>query len=414
MGQRVLNNLSIYILALIIVIVNVPVLSRVVSGGGILVLMLLFVLLNIYKYTRNKRIYVNAIIITLAYIALEIAYEFLGKSHLSLVYYYYTISFLFFAFAVSPTLSKMDRHEQNILLTAAMGSLLYAMFDNLRLRLQYGTRYIGLGDIVTGTNAISTQYFSAIVLIAGVMLTESLFSKKHRILSLLMFIATVLFEVFVGQRTIAILLLAIMIVFQLLVLQKRSLGAYVLTVIIILAVVLVVVNAESALLWISGVLNNERISNRISQLLYVIRVREIQGAGGSLEVRFNLIMNSIRTFLKSPGAFLVGVGDNRNTNLIIGHHSQWVDQTAKYGVIGSLLLFASLKSCFRALRSTMSLEDMSLKKHFMIFEIYFIVRGLLGYVMYPYFGIALFVVIPIILMRLDNINIGNVLYGGKK
>ena len=114
-------------------------------------------------------------------------------------------------------------------------------------------------------------------------------------------------------------------------------------------------------------------------------------------------MNSFRTFFFFFSNFLFGVGESRINNLIIGHHSQWADQAAKYGIIGVILLYCALRRCFKSSMIFMSLNSkLNLKNHYTIFIWYFAIRGMLGMVIYPHFGIALFVIIPIIMIRLNS------------
>lgn len=406
MAKISIKTLSVYFLAFAIVIVNIPSISRRVGGAGILLLLALVFLINngLYLKSRNS---VTTLLVVL-YIGLEIFYEFAGISNCDSIYYFYTISFLLFALIGPPLIEKLDRRQENVLLVASFGSLLYVMYANLRLKIQYGSSYVRLGDILSAsTNVISTQYISAIVLVAGILLTSFIYAKRRRFLALALLIVSIAFEAFVGQRMIAILLLIVMIAMQLLVTKKRTVMGYTVTLLIIILVAVVAINLENILLWISSAVDNIRITRRINQILYMIRAGKIEGAGGSLEVRFNLMMNSLRTFISSPLHFVFGVGENRSSNLIVGHHSQWADQAAKYGIIGLILLASTLRSCFQSAMYAIQINKYPyLKKQFVIFICYFVVRGLLGAVLYPYFGIVLFVVIPIIMKRLseeDNI-----------
>ena len=406
------KDISIYLLALAMIVINIPALSRIVGGAVILALLLAAAFFNNRKYRSMHITYWHATFFAIAYIVLEVTYELLGISHCEYVYYYFTICFFFIACIAMPIIEDSSRRQQNILLFSVFASLFCTIVLNFILRVQYGSRYVRLGDTVKGTNAISTQYFSAIVLIAGILLTVLLFSRKHKVIVSGMLAVIIIFEVYVGQRMIAVLFLLAMMAAQILFYRKKSRAGYVILILLMLVAILVLFNLESILLWVSSMLKDTRIGARVDQILRMVQNSDIKGSGGSLEARFVLMSNSLRTFFSSPKAFLFGVGEDRASNLLVGHHSQWLDQLAKYGILGTVLLITALRKCFSALRHLIRKDtDHYLRVQLLIFEMYFLLRGMFGYVLYPYFAIALFVVIPIILTRINKESMG---FGGKR
>ena len=404
MSRLTLRSLSIFFLSASMIIINIPNLSRKVQGAGILFLLLLVFLINNKKYLRRGSVPFAALACAFIYIAFELAYEILGISKCEYIYYYYTISFLFFAFIGPPLIEDMDKREEGFILASYFGSLLYIMYANLKLKQKYGSAYVRLGDIYSAsTNVISTQFISAIVLICGALLAHYLYSKKRRLATMIVLAVTVAFEIFVGQRMIAIILMAAMMAVQILTCQRKPGVKYLVVLLGIVVAAVILINIQPILLWVSDSMHNIRITRRVNQLLFLIRNRGIKGTGGSLEVRYNLIINSIHTFFSSPVHFLIGVGDSSTSNLLVGHHSQWIDQAAKYGIVGVVLLFVTLRACFRSVFRAMDLADYpQLRKQYVIFVSYFVLRGLIGAVLYPYFGMALFVILPIMIKRLKK------------
>lgn len=406
MVKKQISNFSVFLLSLIIIIINEPRLSIAVGGTGILVLMGFFLVLNFRRYVLQGKLNSYAILLVTLYLFLELAYEALGISKSNAINYYYTISFFFFSFAITPVLNNLTRKQQNILIAAIILSLLVAMVSNIQLSSQYGEYYIRLADYYSGyTNVINTQYVSSLVIFSGLVLIKARLSCQNKMVFFALLIFSIYFIITVGQRLTAIILLVALLLLQILYLGEKKIWRYFLYLIAIFAVIILIRNYESILLWISDVVDNTRISKRINQLIYALKFGEIQGSGGSLEARFDLMMNSINTFLSSVSSILFGIGEHRASDALIGHHSQWLDQAAKYGLLGCTLMFATLKKCFHDLQGVLNLKkDSILYTQYYIIIGYFVVRGIIGYVVYPYFGIMIFVLLPLIFIQIREEN----------
>lgn len=406
MVEKQVSNLSVVILALIIIIINEPLISIVVGGAGIIMLMVIFLVFNFRRYINDGKANSSAVLLVTLYLIFEIVYELLGISESSLIYYYYTISFFFFAFAITPILPKLTRRQQNALIVVIVVSIFIAMLTNIQLSNQYGEYYIRLTDYYNGyTNVVNTQYISSLVIFCGLLLIKARLSNEFKLVSYAMLFFSIYFIIAVGQRLTAIILLIFVLLFQTMYLGEKRRWRYVAYIIAIVMAIILVVNYEPILLWISDLINNDRVTVRINQLLYAFKFGEIQGAGGSLEVRFELMMNSLNTFKSSILSFFFGVGEHRTSNDLIGHHSQWIDQTAKYGVFGCVLIFFTLKKCFKDLKGALGLKKGRLLYHqYIIFISYFVIRGMIGYVIYPYFGVMIFVFLPLVFMQINEKN----------
>ena len=404
MNKTRVDDFSVLLLSLIIIIINEPFLSRIIQGAGILALMALFMLVNIRRFIQNGVLKNNALLLGALYIGLEVLYGILGLSNTSLIYYYYRISFLFFAIAVTPIVGSFTKRQQNIILIAIIGSVLVMMVTNIQLSNKYGAYYIRLVDYYNGrTNIINTQYVSSLVVFCGVLLAKIRESKKNNLIALGVLLFSIYFVIAIGQRLTAILLLFATLMAQIAFSGKKSTKKYLDILAILIIGIGLAVNYETVLRWVATTLNNARLTHRINQMLYALNSRGIEGSGGSLEVRYNLVITSLRTFTSSVPRILFGAGDHTSNDLIIGNHSQWIDQLAKFGILGSALLFFTIKKCFKDLMRSMELKKGNeLYSHYLIIVVYFILRGLLGNVLYPYFGIMLFVFMPIIFQRIKS------------
>jgi len=65
-----------------------------------------------------------------------------------------------------------------------------------------------------------------------------------------------------------------------------------------------------------------------------------------LSQRVSLLMNSISSFISSP---LIGIGAYYNSYDIVGGHSQFIDDFARYGIFGAtplIMFFRKLEDIF--------------------------------------------------------------------
>lgn len=410
MTKKHTNNFSVILLSLIIIIINEPLLSRIVQGAGILALMLLFFIVNIGAFIPNGVVKNNSLLIGLIYIIVIIIYRLLGISDDALINYYYQISFLFFAIVAMPVIVTFTEKQQNVLLSSVIISVIVMMITNIQLANQYGIYYVRLEDYYRGlTNSMNTQYLSALIIFCGVLFAKIKLSRKYNIATIALLVFSCYYIISVGQRLIAILLLVAMLMLQIGVAGKKSIKKYLVLILIFIFGAFLLLNYENALCWVSKTIGNDRVTYRINQLLFALTSKRIQGAGGSLEARFDLINTSLNTFFSTPLSVLFGSGAHDIDNTIIGNHSQWIDHAAKYGVCGCILLFLVIKRCFK---DTVGYLGMSKKAlfhiHFVIMVLYFFVRGIIGAVLYPYFGVVLFVFLPLVYLKIYSTENGTI------
>lgn len=294
--------------------------------------------------------------------------------------------------------------------------MLATMVHNVFLYLQYGARdYIFLfRENKYATNSIATPFSSALLVLIGTLVVFGLNTpvkwSKHSafILSVFSFV----FLVLITQRVIAIGL-AVILVFSIAFIEiknccklslktKDKLWAFF---VIVLLIVIIITNYEAILNFVSDVLGSKRISKRILQIIRFLKTGDIQEAGGSLTVRYNLIMTSLKTFFGSAIHFLFGVGDHRANNSIIGNHSQIIDEFARYGVLFASAIFWSVCRHFKTIRTHIGCQSKTkLNKQLTVVLIIFVIRALVGSVFYADIGIQLFLMLPLTLKLLNIFN----------
>lgn len=398
------SNISVAILSLIIIIINEPLLSRIVHGVGILALMLLFLLINLPKFIDNGVLKRGSFLLGLSYICIELLYRVFEVSDASLVSYYNVLAFLFFPIVVCPVIPSLTSKQQNIIVIVVLVSILIMMISNIRLANQFGVNYPRIEDFYKGlTNSINTQYFSALIIFCGVLIAKMRLDRNNNIVTAGILIFSMYFIVAVGQRLIAILLLFATVISLILFTGRRSMKKKVTILFLFILGIVVLLNYQTMLSMMADVLNNDRVTRRLNQLQIALTSKKIQGSGGSLEARYDLIQTSVGTFFGSLPNFLFGAGAHDNNNLIIGNHSQWIDQAAKYGVAGCLMLYLTIRRCFKDVYLLYGIKkDDPFKPYFSIIIAYFVIRGAIGAVLYPHFGEMLFLFLPIAYLRITN------------
>ena len=157
---------------------------------------------------------------------------------------------------------------------------------------------------------------------------------------------------------------------------------------------------------ISFVLDNmqsERLAQRFNSLL---DLRQVGGDinqvnDGSFAQRLMLAQTSLNSFLSSPISFLIGIGDHSVSfggdleKSGIGNHSEFIDVSARYGILGIIVFWNILKNYLNMLKQVAGYRY--IYRFVVIIFFIFIVMGFLNPVFEPIQLLFLFVVFPIII-----------------
>ena len=181
---------------------------------------------------------------------------------------------------------------------------------------------------------------------------------------------------------------------------------YMIVLFVIFSIVYLVVEtySDEIINFILSYINDKRLAIRLVALVDTENENAEIGVS-TVEARVNLWMLSLKTWLDNPVTFLLGIGDHspsyRIDGLGIGHHSDFFDIPARYGLIGLLLMYKILRlSCKRIL----SFFDK--KYHFQLYIIFgiFILFGFSKAVFNPSVGCPLFLLLPLssVLLRGKN------------
>lgn len=199
---------------------------------------------------------------------------------------------------------------------------------------------------------LAPQNFIIISIFMGMFLTYCILNNRHHRLKRFISLILNLFYLISASYTTQLLffIFGIILVVFFTYIKKFSYQVIVISVIITLSFIFK--NYLSMILnFINETFfsNNTSIYSRINEIIYLISANDMSGSDFS--ARSNLILISFNTFKNNP---IFGVKfDNYNSlsGLTIGSHSQWTDDIARFGIIGSLLWIFLLINCIKSILS---------------------------------------------------------------
>ena len=396
-----IRRFSLLLLGILIFVFLTPVADRTLGDTVILPLVGLYLATQWKAFRRISRQDILTLVLSAFYIVMILLYRLWGLSDASMSAYFTTLKFhLCFAFMV-PLARTLRRKESKFLLAVAIASMLLTMVYNIHLQSVYGAKFTMRAFRLEGLKGIiSTQYTTSVLLVSGAFLAAALQGRgwKFRLLAAALLAACVHFNLKVGQRGIvfflSFILYGLVIVFNKPLDKRRILGLMALAVLGVLAFM----RADSILGWMSANISSERLQVRITAVQDMLSHKSVKMYGGSFSARWTLIGRSWDTFRETPQNLLFGVGDRRANNMMVGNHSQLVDEFARYGLLGGALSIWLLLRQLRFVRRVAGPEPGSpLARQLGCIFFVLWVRCLMGAVMEMSNGVQLFITIPLFL-----------------
>lgn len=273
-----------------------------------------------------------------------------------------------------------------ILLSFALTALItiFAIKDNPLLSKLISTADSGIQRSGVG----SFHFIYAIAIICSCILSyfkEISLSKKI----LLSFIVCLyIYTVFSAGFVIAILLFIATLFLVLVPINK-----YYIILIFLFISSTIILNKETISLWIynfADFFNNDIISGRLKDISYFILGQNLDEFS-SVGNRWQGLILSFNTFIKNP---FTGVGafyDLDHISRGVGGHSQWLDDLARYGILGVLPFWLFLFSVYK--QSMMFYNTFNLKVN-RIFWLYILMLGFINPIFGNQLNITMFILIP--------------------
>ena len=339
-----------------------------------------------------------------AFLGIQLFYLFFRLSSVGLGPCYQSIIFMSFFFAMLWAAPEMTSGQKLFLCLFSAAGLLVNMVSNIFIWLNVGAaRFISFYMRGSGpSNAAPTAFSTAVVLAmgAGFIVFRNAPSRRVARSALLFVLFATFFLVFVMQRGTAFFL-AFAMISGLIYCEIMDRFALSLKVILLLGGigVLVWMAAGGLSVLLEGLLDYldvPRLRDKVEAVMRFADSVDMEYAGGSLGRRFELTMNSVHTFLHSGMSFLIGVGDHRETNWIIGNHSELIDTFARYGILGGGVFLWSLARECKGVLSISGLPRHSMMRRQLNFILLlFLVITVVGDFLESFSGSQLFVTLPL-------------------
>lgn len=340
------------------------------------------------------------------YMAMILAYRILGPSDASMPFYFAILKFHLCFMFILPLMGTLRTGEVYYILTVAIVSMLLSMAYNVHLKGVYGSLYSlrALRD-ESIQGIINTQYTTSIMLASGAFFVAVLHARtfRRRMLFLALLVACIYFNMTVGQRGIifflSFLLYGLIIVFNKPIDKSRFLRFFAL---LVLGLVLLA-KSDSILGWLAANVSSQRLQVRIEAVQGMLSHKTVAAYGGSFSQRVELVQRSWDTFRSSPQNFLFGVGNIRSNNILVGNHSYFADELARYGLFGGLLSFWLLFRQLRFARSVAAPEPRSpLDRQLSCIFFVLLLRCIIGGVIEMTNGVGLFFTIPLLFRLIQH------------
>lgn len=386
---------------IIAMVCSTPLLERAVLLAFISLLIIAFLFFNIGKkaaFANSKHIFVCFL-----FIALMFMYNLLGVSDISLVSYTVPVSF-FLIMLLTPYVPLLRKRKiWKWLFNAMVIVMLLNVISNIYLCIRYpeinlaSTREYMSEEILANLNVGSTRFYTFTLFFFDVCFFVFL-NCKEKIMKWFMlvcsFITAVYICVFCLKASVVVFFL-LSIGFLFFARRRKQTKSFFAVVGItgLLAVLLVTNYTEEIIDFIVSVSPSERITVRLVTLL---DADNAAASSVTLTNRTDLYMLSVQTWLSSLSAFLFGIGDHSSDIDLaatgIGHHSDFLDSLAKYGLVGMILLYSIL---FRSLKNIVRQFNERYKIQIYIICFIFILCGFTKAVFLPGVGCVLYLLLPL-------------------
>jgi len=179
-------------------------------------------------------------------------------------------------------------------------------------------------------NIADISFFQCLVICVPIILT--FFYKGKRKIACGLGLILIFYSLIMASFTISLMIFFVALIMGIYINNNSSKK---ILLVIFFAILLIIIPWHSLFIYLSEIINNPTISERLLSISETISSRMI---AGKLSSRFSLYMQSLNTFLSNP----LGVGPEYSFIAMrngIGYHSQILDDFARYGIFGVLFYF---------------------------------------------------------------------------
>lgn len=343
------SNFSILAILIISAITVTPILFNELY---VMILWIAFFLWESNKIIRSD----NKLLILGCFYVLDcVVYRLLGVSSASMWYCIHA-PLLYFAPVLAMIVIDRCDNEQQIRFLFHFLALVIAIniADNIRLTYQIGLKNVTYQLLAgrmedegfTGLNLGGTGFVNMAVFYAFTMFMAFLRSnkRKEKLLFLIYVGTSVYFITFCSLKASALLLMLLSMALMYVSVKSKKRMSTIFPVIII-GGGLIFLLRDFIINFFIDIIGSKRITDR---LIVFTAEADLEDAG-SLMTRSELWLVSIKSWLSGVISFFFGIGDHNWAHFMatadsgIGNHSDLFDVFGRYGIIGALILYSSIK-----------------------------------------------------------------------
>lgn len=360
-------------------------------------------------YISNSNIKLKRLgVLGLAFIAICTFYKLIGVSSASLAYCLTPL--VYFGPVVALIIVEKCDNENQVRFLFHFISLAIAIniLDSIRITQSYGYDlvYQQLSEMLeeqgeTNLNLGGSLFVNMVVFYVDVMFLAFLKSRRviEKALFLLYFGIGFYFIFFISLKASAIMLMLLSVL--LLYIASRS-GKNIGRIFFLSAFfgMVLVLFRDAIINFLISAIDSERITSRLIVFASTDNVTE----SGTLMSRESLWQVSFKTWFGGIGNFIFGVGDHNFVDFVdtastgVGNHSDLLDVFARYGLVGGVILYASIKVYYGYLKQV---YGGTFKWEIVAFFILIILMGLTKKFVAGEPGIIIFILFPLCLRYLS-------------
>lgn len=410
-GKSFSSNFVPVLLILILSVITIT--PKLYFGSGAYVMMswMFFSLFVIFNYNRINIKLRDLFILGIIFVLICAVYKIIGVSSAS-IEYCTARPFLYFAPVMALMIIDRCDNDQQIRFLFHFLALAIAVniADNIRLSNEFGLENIAFQNLsgilreegYEGLNLGGSMFVNMTVFYTCVMFFAFLNSNKGkgRFLFLTYFVISATFVVFFSFKASAVLLVLLSLMLMYISYRSKENAKAIL---IFTAVVgsFIFLFRDSIIGFLIDIIGSDRVSQRLISFTTGADVED-----STLTGRANLWNVSIQSWLSSISSFFFGIGDHNWNDYVstadsgIGAHSDLLDVLGRYGLLGALILYSSIKIFYSYLQKQFG---STYKWEILSFFVLYILMGLTKKFIAPEPPIVIFILFPLSLKYMSII-----------
>lgn len=306
-------------------------------------------------YVKKTNVKIRHILLlAVIFVLICVSYKLLGVSS-AVLGYCITNPFVYFAPVMALAIIDRCGNESQIRFLLHFISLAVAInvLDSIRLTYTLGLEYLAYQQFagvlaeegISGLNLGGSFFVNMVVFYANVMFFAFLKTKNRieKILFLSYFIISAYFILMCSLKGSAVVLLILSIVLQF-ISDRGGLHFNRIVVLTIVAFLVFYVFRDDIINFLISIIGSDRIADR----LIVFTSEKSIETSGTLMARERLWMVSVHSWLQNIATFFFGIGDHNWNEFStmasgIGNHADLFDVLGRYGLVGGVILYSSIK-----------------------------------------------------------------------